>query len=379
MCKNTIQCEICGKSFKALTAKHLKSHETTLSEYKNQFPNAPTQSPYTIEQHSKRAIRMNKVRKGIPRSRETIDKIKETKKNNPRSAWNKGIPLSEDQKTHLSEIRKTQYATGEIVHWNTGNATPDEVKHKISETLLSQHRTYSESSKAKRAQTLEKKYLEGWTHPSTSRKGQPLNLTEEARAKIREASYRSNENKRTQKEQRLAQLMTDNQLRLNETDDYLYVITCEQCGVQFSRTISVFAPYRYDLYDGQYCPTCYPRYSGLYSHEYFNLHPHIRNESGLLYIALGTNNTECFIKIGITRQDPSKRLLNESHAYHFEVLTHINMLIYDAFILEQHILTHLQKYKYQPLVDFGGKTECFSLDALDEIVESIDAFISTEV
>lgn len=49
--------------------------------------------------------------------------------------WNKGKNLSIIHKKHLSEIRKSLYASG-MQHWNTGNSWCAEVREKISHTLL---------------------------------------------------------------------------------------------------------------------------------------------------------------------------------------------------------------------------------------------------
>lgn len=107
------------------------------------------------------------VRKGIPRSEQVVDKIKQTKELNPTPAWNKGIARTDEQNLQLSAIRKQRFASGEITHWNKGNVTPDHVRRKTSITALSQHRTYLETSKQKRTETYNGKKQQGWVHPST--------------------------------------------------------------------------------------------------------------------------------------------------------------------------------------------------------------------
>lgn len=50
---------------------------------------------------------------------------------------NKGVPMLEDRKRYLSEKRKEVYASGSMIHWNTGRQWSVEVRGKISSTLLS--------------------------------------------------------------------------------------------------------------------------------------------------------------------------------------------------------------------------------------------------
>ena len=166
MSEEKVKCQICKKEFKCITGKHIKQHNLTFEEYVEMFPDAPLRSQQSLLRKKQGAKKANESRKGKPRSKETINKIKETKKQNPATAWNKGIPMSAEQKRKLSETRKRKLANGEIIHWNIGNETPEEVKNKISQTLLSQNRTYSEESKQKRVKTINEKIKKGWIHPS---------------------------------------------------------------------------------------------------------------------------------------------------------------------------------------------------------------------
>lgn len=162
-----VTCELCNERMNVITWKHLSKHNITLNEYRIKFPNSPTKSQQAIENKKKGAIHANRNRKGVPRSQETIEKIKQTKKNNPTQAWNKGVSRTVEQNEALSKTIKEKYASGEIKHWNVGNVTPDVIKKKISDTLLSQNRVYREESREKRNQTLEKKKSDGWVHHSS--------------------------------------------------------------------------------------------------------------------------------------------------------------------------------------------------------------------
>lgn len=166
MSQDTIPCEVCGREVEFIHWRHLQTHSMTLAQYKEQFPNSPTYSETAKRKRSEASKRSNANRRGKPRSAEVKRKIASTKRNNPKEAWNKGITMSDDQKAHLSAIKRQQYESGEVIHWNTGNKTPDEVKSKISATALSQDRTFSEESKNKRSETMKKMRDDGWVHPS---------------------------------------------------------------------------------------------------------------------------------------------------------------------------------------------------------------------
>jgi len=149
---------------KCIGWRHLQQHNTTVDIYKQQFPQSPLRSEASTARKSKSAKLANASRKGVARS--DVVKTKISQANKGKDAWNKGIGMSDTQKQTLSQTKKDQYANGSTIHWNTGNITPNDVKKKISETALSQCRTYSEPSKQKRQSTMQQKYDDGWVHPS---------------------------------------------------------------------------------------------------------------------------------------------------------------------------------------------------------------------
>ena len=152
---------------RCINGLHLKRHNLTLAQYKEQFPNSPIRSAAAIEKRKEAAKKTNVNRIGVPRSEDVKNKIKHTKSTKSYTAWNKGIPHTEEQKKRLSDIRKQKYETGEVTHWNLGNTTSAETKEKIRNTAVSQHRTFSDVSSQKRKETIELKKQQGWIHPST--------------------------------------------------------------------------------------------------------------------------------------------------------------------------------------------------------------------
>lgn len=162
-----ITCKICNKEMKQITNKHLNKHNLTVAQYRQQYPNAELLCQQSKDILREKNQKNNLKRKGIPRSEEVKQKISRTKQTRPTEPWNKGVSQTETRKQAAAATMKQKYESGEIIHWNTGKTTPEEVKHKISETALSQNRVFSEESKEKRNQTIEQKKNQGWVHPST--------------------------------------------------------------------------------------------------------------------------------------------------------------------------------------------------------------------
>lgn len=162
-----IKCSICQQEMDCITWKHLSKHNITLKEYKNAYPSSPLRSEAATLRKQQAATRANANRVGVPRSNETKRRIQQTKLDNPRSAWNKGIPMTDDQKQKLSTTRKQMFESGMLTHWNTGKKLSDVTKDRISNTALQQERTFSETSKNKRKETYNAKTDSGWVHHNT--------------------------------------------------------------------------------------------------------------------------------------------------------------------------------------------------------------------
>ncbi len=131
-----VTCQICKAQFKKITGKHIKQHGLSFDQYIQQYPGFPLISESSLLIKKQSAIRANSNRRGIPRSDKVKKTISETKKQQGLSAWNKGIPTSIEHRTKLSNVKKTGYDTGSIVHWNLGKQTPISVREKISKKAL---------------------------------------------------------------------------------------------------------------------------------------------------------------------------------------------------------------------------------------------------
>lgn len=136
-----IKCLECNKTFKQLSNSHLKSHNLTPEEYKLKHNVEKLSSQKSIDNMKKRAIESNKHRKGIKRSKEICENIKNSIRrtfDEGRIIHNKGIPMKEDQKLILKEkaLERNKIWRENNNNPLTGHDVSDETKEKISKTLV---------------------------------------------------------------------------------------------------------------------------------------------------------------------------------------------------------------------------------------------------
>jgi len=115
------------------------------------------------------------------------------------------------------------------------------------------------------------------------------------------------------------------------------------------------------------CPICsYKHYVGGYGEQRFINNPEIKNNPAMLYLISIKNDTEIFLKIGITQKTLHERFtLNNKLPYNYEVINVINGKLYDMFILEQKLKRLYKHSKYIPNIKFNGYTECFEYDCIE--------------
>lgn len=249
-----VRCQVCQQEMDVVSWKHLASHQLTTQQYKQMFPTARIRSVEADQRKRESATRANAQRKGIPRDQTTRQRISTTKRNNPTVAWNKGIPLTDAAKQHLSQVKKQRYQTGDIVHWNTGNTTPDHVKQKISATSKQQHRTYSEESKRLRRLTLQQKQLDGWVRKQT------YEITPEHYNAWRAGTIHSNQRRTAEAIERARDICDRHQVTIVNVShkSYSYTLQCNVCSTTFERTRNAFIDSKVD-HEAFKCPSCHPR------------------------------------------------------------------------------------------------------------------------
>jgi len=182
-----ITCAICQKLFNSINKRHLLSHSITREEYIAKFPGAPLQSEESSERKRLAAIArqsaMSPETKALASSKISASRIGKSSWNKDkggyrlerseeakarvkaRGAPNKGIPATEEQKLKQSEAMSAKFASGELIHWNLGNITPDEVRQKISSSNLG--KLLTPEQKAKQLESLmvwrsSPQYRNGW-------------------------------------------------------------------------------------------------------------------------------------------------------------------------------------------------------------------------
>ncbi len=126
----------------------------------------------------------------------------------------------------------------------------------------------------------------------------------------------------------------------------------------------------------QICGRLYSKGLGGYTHEYFQNNPDQQVIPGILYAALINNGKERFIKIGITSKSTHHRFnRGEYKDMNVDILYEKNMLLYEAFCLEQELLTDLKLHKFFSNTKFSGYTECLRIK--QEVLTRINEIFQT--
>ncbi len=113
---------------------------------------------------------------------------------------------------------------------------------------------------------------------------------------------------------------------------------------------------------GAECPKC--SHTTVYSKTNWITMCNKKNNDPLVYIIRCFNETENFIKIGKTSYTTKMRFNGETLPYSYEIIKEIKGS--PDFIFDEEVRLHrlYLEYSYIPLINFGGKTECFSTDIL---------------
>lgn len=93
-----------------------------------------------------------------------------------------------------------------------------------------------------------------------------------------------------------------------------------------------------------------------------------KNNEGVLYIVLLSQQEEQFVKIGITGKSTTQRNISEKK-YNITIKLEIYNTPEQVYDLEDYLHVKLEKYKYLPKIKFDGYTECFTLEALNHLPE----------
>lgn len=116
----------------------------------------------------------------------------------------------------------------------------------------------------------------------------------------------------------------------------------------------------------QGCPHCATS-TIKYSKENFEKHKDFfKDKVGIIYILKLIGNGELFYKVGITGRDEKYRFNSISQSYRVKIEYKEEMLIEDAYNLEQFFLEDFKNKKYIPKIKFKGYTECLTINPVAE-------------
>lgn len=115
---------------------------------------------------------------------------------------------------------------------------------------------------------------------------------------------------------------------------------------------------------GKGCSKCgLKNLNGAYNETFFVKFPELKTKESILYLVkvTHTKTNETFWKVGITAlASVQKRYASERH-HKFEVAAQRTLPLYEAFQIEQQLISENKQHQYTPLEFKGGHTECFSV------------------
>ena len=122
--------------------------------------------------------------------------------------------------------------------------------------------------------------------------------------------------------------------------------------------------------DGQGCPNC-NRQLNKFKRSVWNK----LNEGKVVtfYVIRCWNDSESFIKIGITKNFTNRYNSHKKMPYNFETITTINSEDTDyIWNIEKELISLCKNHKYRPLIKFGGsRYECFTTEVIGIISANI--------
>jgi len=126
---------------------------------------------------------------------------------------------------------------------------------------------------------------------------------------------------------------------------------CQECEHKF------FVKAERVIYGINQCPKCSIGSHGYLSKEFFDARPELRDVPCTVYLLKLRGENEEFWKIGITRRTVAKRM----YQIPYELIESetVKTTFWNAYLLEKELKQAIKKYRYTPVLDFGGWTECF--------------------
>lgn len=121
----------------------------------------------------------------------------------------------------------------------------------------------------------------------------------------------------------------------------------------------------------QGCPFCGS--AGTYNKRFFEDNPELRNITSILYLMEFINQDEKFLKVGITKKNTKKRWAGEkSGIYDTSIIVEKTLPLYEAWSIEQEILSEYKDRRHFTMEKFSGHTEAILYDYKNGVITRIN-------
>lgn len=130
---------------------------------------------------------------------------------------------------------------------------------------------------------------------------------------------------------------------------------------------------------GHGCRKCSEEFKYNYNMKDSFLKEH-KNKPLDLYIITLYNNTEKFIKIGVSKEVIRRHInIKTKSSYNIEVNLILPLTVSEGTIIENKLLKKLkQSFNYKPIIKFPGYTECISYESKDNIIEELYSILDID-
>ena len=106
----------------------------------------------------------------------------------------------------------------------------------------------------------------------------------------------------------------------------------------------------------------------------------LANSDAAFYLLKLNDDTECFLKVGISVSFKKRLSSYKKEGLNFEVLQVVNTTAIKAAIFEREALKYIREnsIRYIPNKVFGGWTECATLESKDQLVKLFEGYTNNE-
>lgn len=106
----------------------------------------------------------------------------------------------------------------------------------------------------------------------------------------------------------------------------------------------------------------------------------LANSDAAFYLLKLNDDTECFLKVGISVSFKKRLSSYKKEGLNFEVLQVVNTTAIKAAIFEREALKYIREnsIRYIPNKMFGGWTECATLESKDQLVKLFEGYTNNE-